>query len=218
MQDVRPSALRLGIAALAMMGVYIGRLGELPGLALASKPWPVVAMASWVAIARPDRVGRLVAAGLATCAVADVLLDLPGAFLAGVAVFALAHLIYVAAFLSEPAGRVPALARQLPYALWVGALLLWAVPRVGALGLPFAIYGLIILIMMGRAAARVGSPASPGALLVAAGATTFGISDSLIALARAGAELPGKGWLIITLYWAGQAMIAAGTVRDRPAA
>lgn len=170
-------------------------------------------MGWWVWRSRGDRLGRLMAAGLLVSGVGDVLLDLPGGFIAGVGTFALAHLLYIAAFLTEPAGREPALARQLPFVAWVGGLLAWAVPRVGELGVPFAVYGLIICAMMGRAAARESRPVRGDQRLVLMGAVLFGLSDSAIAIDRAGLVLPGREYWGILMYWAGQGLMALGAVR-----
>lgn len=201
------------LAAFAAVLLFAGRLVGSEALALVAKPWPVLAMALWVLRARRDRVGMLVIAGLLASAVGDVLLELPGTFIPGIAAFAAAHLLYVSALLVEPAGRRLMLARQLPFVLWVGGLLAWAVPRVGVLGVPFVAYGLIIGVMMGRSAARVSAPPRRDELTLLAGAVLFGLSDSLIAIERAGAHVPGSGFVIVSLYWAGQALIAAGFVR-----
>jgi uncharacterized membrane protein YhhN len=45
------------------------------------------------------------------------------------------------------------------------------------------------------------------------GAILFGLSDTLIAIDRFHAPLPGARYAIILLYWAGQAGIAASAVR-----
>ncbi|HET6896715.1 MAG TPA: lysoplasmalogenase family protein [Vicinamibacteria bacterium] len=49
------------------------------------------------------------------------------------------------------------------------------------------------------------------------GAVLFGLSDTLIAIGRFRASLPGGALLaIILLYWAGQAGIAASARSDAP--
>jgi alkenylglycerophosphocholine/alkenylglycerophosphoethanolamine hydrolase len=64
---------------------------------------------------------------------------------------------------------------------------------------------------MWRAAARVGSPATPrlAARLGIAGAIAFGASDTLIALDRFAQPIPGVQLPILVLYWLGQWGIAA---------
>jgi uncharacterized membrane protein YhhN len=65
--------------------------------------------------------------------------------------------------------------------------------------------------MMWRAAARWGD--HPGATAALLGAILFGLSDTLIAIDRFRAPIPGApAFAIIVLYWAGQAGIAASAL------
>lgn len=203
------------VAVIAAGLLFVGRALDLPDLVFYAKPVPVVVMAILLARTRPDRLGRLVALGLLASGLGDVLLELSDGFVAGIAAFAAAHLLYIGAMLSEPAGRRLALARQIPFVLWVGAMLAYVAPRVGALGGPFIAYGVIIGVMMGRSVARLSRPPRLDEGLMAAGAVLFGASDSLIALSRAGVPVPAEGTLIIALYWAGQALIAWGAAGGR---
>jgi uncharacterized membrane protein YhhN len=72
--------------------------------------------------------------------------------------------------------------------------------------------------MMWRAAARIG--ASPRGFCAAAiglaGALLFAASDTLIALDRFHASIPGARYPIIALYWLGQLGLATSVV-VRPA-
>jgi uncharacterized membrane protein YhhN len=47
------------------------------------------------------------------------------------------------------------------------------------------------------------------------GAVLFGLSDSLIALDRFRAPVPGARWLIMASYWAGQFCIARSVFAER---
>lgn len=76
----------------------------------------------------------------------------------------------------------------------------------GMLAVPVAVYMTAIGAMMWRAAARVG-PGREGAVTGLLGAMLFGLSDTLIALDRFRAPIPGARYAIILLYWAGQAGI-----------
>ena len=68
--------------------------------------------------------------------------------------------------------------------------------------------------MMWRAAARV-RPGERAGWMALAGALSFGLSDTLLALHRFRAPVPGAWYLVILTYWAGQLGIAASAVRSR---
>lgn len=190
---------------------FVGMAVALPALCLAVKPFPALSLAAWVLLCCPRALGRLTAGGLVLSALGDVLLE-TGLFLPGLLAFLSAHLAYVATFLS--ADRRPALARALPFLAWgIGALALLR-PGLGPMAVPVAVYVAVICAMMWRAAARLGSPGTPAlaAALGFAGAVAFGVSDTLIAVNRFAAPIPGVGWPIMLLYWLGQAGIAASAV------
>jgi 1-acyl-sn-glycerol-3-phosphate acyltransferase len=83
-------------------------------------------------------------------------------------------------------------------------MFLYLRPRLDGLVLPVALYVAAIVAMMWRAAAR-------GEAAGLAGALCFAASDSLIALDRFVAPVPGARYAIMALYWAGQMGIAAST-------
>ena len=153
---------------------------------------------------------RTVGCGLLMSALGDVLLEGPGLFVAGVAAFLLAHVAYTAAFLADE--RRLRLFRALPFAAWLGGATAFIWPGVGPLAWPVALYMIAIGAMMWRAAARL-DPGRAGALSGLIGAALFGLSDTLIALDRFRAPLPGVRYAIILLYWAGQAGIALSVQR-----
>jgi uncharacterized membrane protein YhhN len=178
---------------------------------LVVKPVPVLCLAAWVRGQTPDAYARRLALGLLLSAVGDVALE-AGLFAVGLSVFLVAHLAYIAAFLADTRRR--AALRALPFAAWglgVYALL----PRLGSMAAPVGAYVAVICAMMWRAAARLGGP--PGAALALAGAVSFAASDTLIALDRFRAPIPGVRLPVMLLYWAGQFGIAASAVR-RPRA
>jgi uncharacterized membrane protein YhhN len=197
----------IGTALLYFVGLATG----LPDLRLAVKPFPALALATWVLLRCPRPLGRLTAAGLVLSAAGDVLLE-AGLFLPGLLAFLAAHVAYVAAFLA--AERRPALGRALPFLAWgLGALALLR-PGLGPMALPVVLYVAVICTMMWRAAARVGSPGTRAlaAALGLAGAVAFGASDTFIAFDRFAAPIPGARWPIMVLYWLGQSGIAASAV------
>ena len=204
---------RLGLGRLlALLGItaallYLGGLVTgLPRLAL--KPVPALALAAWVGLRCRQPLGRLSATGLLLSALGDVLLE-AGRFLPGLFAFLAAHVAYVAAFLSV--ARRPALARALPFLAWGAGAFALIRPGLGAMAFPVGVYVAVIMTMMWRAAARVGSARTPAlaAWLGLAGAVAFGASDTLIAFDRFLDPIPGVRLPIMLLYWLGQWGIAA---------
>ncbi|MFI5210536.1 MAG: lysoplasmalogenase [Gemmatimonadales bacterium] len=149
-----------------------------------------------------------IVAGLSCSLVGDVMLMLPGDRLVpGLAAFLVAHLAYLVAFASGiPFGSAPALLIPL---LLIGALLLrllW--PGLGSYRGPVLAYTVAILLMVWSALGRNSVAPGTGALLAAAGAALFMLSDSILALNRFRRPFPGAQVAIMTSYVAAQAMIA----------
>lgn len=117
--------------------------------------------------------------------------------------FALAHGAYIAAFLER--SSAPRLISLVPFLLWGAVLWPRLRPGLGALWMPVALYAGLLLAMMWRALAASLASARWEA---ASGALLFGLSDSLIALDRFAAEIPGVRWPVMATYWAGQYLIA----------
>jgi alkenylglycerophosphocholine/alkenylglycerophosphoethanolamine hydrolase len=200
----------IGIGA-ALLFFFVGLGADLPWPRLATKPVPALALAAWVALGGRTSTARLAAAGLVLSALGDLLLE-RGLFRPGLLAFLAAHVAYVAAFVSSE--RRPALGRALPFLAWgLGAFLLLRT-GLGEMTAPVAVYVAVLCTMMWRAAARLGSPATPraAALLGLAGAVAFGASDTLIAFDRFASPVPGARWTIMVLYWLGQWGIAASVV------
>ena len=174
------------------------------------KPWPAVCLAIWVLADGKGALGRLVGAGLLLSAVADFVIE--RSFLGGLALFLLAHLTYVAAFVADE--HAPRWLRALPFAAYAAGMYRFLAPGLGPLALPVALYALAIASMMWRAAARV-RPAERVGWIALAGALTFGLSDTLLALHRFHAPFAGAPYAIMLTYWAGQLGIAASAVRSR---
>jgi uncharacterized membrane protein YhhN len=201
---------RLALAAAAALAFASGLAFDLHGLALVAKPIPVLSLAAWVLSARASS-ARWIAAGLALSALGDVALEIrggPSFFLAGMLAFALAHAAYVCGFLAV--SKAPRFVLLLPFGLWGIGLFAFIRPGLGPMAAPVAVYALLLVAMMWRATAA-GAPAA------ALGALLFGLSDSLIATNRFHAPVPGAGWLIMALYWAGQYGIARSVARRRGA-
>jgi alkenylglycerophosphocholine hydrolase len=203
---------RRALAAVAIVAalLYIAGLAtDAPALRLVSKPVPALALAALVLSGRRDGYAAALAGGLILSALGDVLLEVPGQFVAGLATFLCAHLAYTAAFVRDE--RRLRIGRALPFALWLLGAFVWIRPGLGEMTVPVVVYMLAIGTMMWRAAARVDGASSDhhGTRAALVGAILFGLSDTLIAIDRFRAPLPGAPFAIILLYWAGQAGIAA---------
>ena len=161
----------------------------------------------------------LVCLGLAVGAVGDLALARPGkgTFLAGMAAFAIGHLVYVAAFwdgarqlgsLAPSAGQGASLGLL---ALFILPLGLWLSSRAGDLRLPVLGYSLIIGLM---AAVALLLPAQAGRGLLWTGVALFLLSDTLLALrlfvAREPAHRKTLGLAVWPAYWVGQVLILIG--------
>lgn len=188
---------------------YLALLGQAPRPALAAlKPLPVLALAVWAWPPAPaTRGARWLPLALVVSAAGDLLLALD-AFLAGVAVFLAAHVLYIAAFLQRTRRLRPW--RALPFLLWGAATFALLAPVLGRLLVPVAVYMVAVCAMMWRAAALAGDRAAPGASggWALAGAVLFGASDTLLALHRFHTPWPDAPYLVMLLYWAGQAALA----------
>lgn len=208
----------LALVALFCAGLFgLGLALDAHWLRLLAKPGPVVALGLWVWRRAPaGAYRRFILFGLGASLAGDLFLELDprSLFVAGLASFLLAHLFYVAAYVSD--ARAPSLARAIP-AYGYGALALAALwSGLGPMRVPVVLYTAVISTMLWRAAARVGRVSASSGRLALAGAIVFAASDSMIAFGRFGGE-----WLdpslrtslvlrvaIMTTYWLGQWGIA----------
>jgi uncharacterized membrane protein YhhN len=205
--------VRGALAAVAAAGAAVHLWAHAAGqqsVAVAAKPVPALALAALVWTARRGALGTLAAAGLLVSALADVAIE--RTFLAGIALFLLAHVLYVAAFVADERALRPW--RALPFVLYAASMYAFLLPYLGALAAPVGAYVVAIASMMWRAAARVRGGEVAGRLALA-GALAFGLSDSLVALHRFHAPLPGASVAIMLTYWAGQLGIALSATGRR---
>jgi uncharacterized membrane protein YhhN len=155
----------------------------------------------------------LALAALAFSALGDLLLALEFAnrFVYGLGAFLLAQLIYASNFLraADFRSRRTAL-RGVP--VLIAALLLARVllPAAGELAPAVLVYLLAIVIMALCAAAHQGDSA-----LLFAGAVTFMVSDTLIALNKFVIPLPVAGTAIMVTYYGAQLALLYGLARAR---
>ena len=159
---------------------------------------------------------RLLTLALLLSSLGDVLLARGiNLFVAGLAAFLCAHVVYIAVFVRRRAGvaaapgRFAFTASIVVYGLAFGA---WLAPSLGALRVPVFCYIAAITGMVataGRAGYRSG--------WVLGGAILFLISDSLLGAGRFKTPIPLGGFLVWTTYYAGQCAIALGVVGEAAA-
>ena len=170
---------------------------------------PVAALGAIVLLAPPSRDRRAAGIGLLIGALADAAIEFN--FLAGLATFLLAHLLYIAAFLLVEARL--RLVRLAPVGLWAALALPMLVRNAGALAVPVLVYGLVIFTMIWRAAAAVDEPGWNAGMIGLIGAALFGLSDTLLGYVRFVSPLPASDLLIMGTYWGGQTLIAASFLK-----
>ena len=179
-------------------------------LCLLSKPMPVLALLGWLQQAPSGPYRRWICIGLMFSVLGDILLAWPvDMFVFGLGAFLVAHLAYLNAYLLD-CRRLALL--PLVLALIAGASLLgvMASSGLGDLLIPVCVYAMAISAMLWRALARLGTQVpQKSALLAAAGALIFVVSDSLIGIDRFVVRFSAAPYLIILFYWLGQWGIAA---------
>lgn len=204
------AALSLLAAASAAGALWAERRGARRAFYLL-KPLTTVLILALAAAAPapvPGAYRALVCAGLLFSLAGDVFLMLPrDRFVAGLASFLVAHLFYIAAFAPRP----PGLAAPLVLVALVayGIVLLRALwPRLGGLRAPVAVYAAVLLVMAWQAAARWDVDDTGRALLAAAGAGLFVVSDSVLAWERFRERHAYGQAVVLGTYYAAQWLIA----------
>ena len=179
-------------------------------LCLLVKPLPVLALLGWLHDAPPSDYRRWISLGLIFSLIGDVLLAWPGdLFIFGLGAFLFAHLAYLKAYFSD-CRRLALL--PLALALGAGAMLLSILIAHGLceLLITVVVYASVISAMLWRALARLGSKVPKrSALLAAAGALSFVVSDMLIGINRFVVAFEAAPYLLIVTYWLGQWGITA---------
>lgn len=205
----------LGLAVVGGLGVATFLSGiwlQLLWLRLASKAVPVLCLIVWLWPAR-ERYLRWITAGLALSLVGDMLLETSkDLFLPGLGAFLLAHVAYIAAYLS--ASRTPRWGLGAPFLLFGTGIWWFLRPGLGALTLPVGVYIAVICTMMWRSAALMGAEglARRDQWAALTGALCFGLSDALLAFRLFVHPVEGMGYAVMLLYWAGQLGIALSAV------
>lgn len=198
--------LSIAIAVSAVLAIIFSERGNRRGVYL-FKPLATGLILALALLGEGDgRYRALIALGLVFSLAGDVFLMLPrDRFVAGLASFLVAHLLYAAAFGWH--GSAASAVLLLPFAAW-GLLLLRALwPRLGPLRAPVLAYAAALMAMAWLACVRAGA-GIPGALPAAAGAALFVLSDSALAFNRFRRPLRHAQALVLGTYFAAQWLIA----------
>ena len=190
-----------------------------------TKPFLMPVLAVGVVVAarwRLDRARAALVLGLISSATGDTALLRPGEapFVLGTLWFAMAHLCYIVAFVNAGRGRGAVRRRPwlaIPYAAaWLGGTaLLW--PHLGALRIVIVPYSALLTAMAVFALDLSGRVVRRDALLGAAGAVVFMLSDSTLAFERFDPSLapPHAPVLMMLTYVVAQALIVTGLAGRR---
>ena len=199
----------LGVAHIAAR--YTGRRA----LAGILKPLPILLLAVLVGLegtrVAPAYRGLLVA-GLLCSMAGDIWLVFPDRFVAGLASFLIAHVLYIAAFAPRaPTGRMAGLT-LLPFLVFGALVLAYLWPHLGRDRAPVIVYMSVIVMMGWCAALRAPEVPAPSGVLALAGALLFMTSDALLAVDRFARHFAAADGAVMTTYYAAQTLIALSAV------
>jgi len=168
-----------------------------------------------------NRLHLFMFAGLFFSWIGDVLLEFTEfnefMFIAGLAGFLLAHVMYLITFFSTP-GKNAILGRRfyllIPILVFGLAFIFIVYKDLGEMRLPVIIYAIVMLIMLSASVNRIGKVNRTSFLMVLTGAILFVISDSGIAINRFIHPFGFSTVLIMSTYIIAQLLITVGYVRQ----
>lgn len=197
------TSLAAGLAYLLLAPLIDGNLQT----ALKGSGVALLALSAWQ-LKAPG--ARVLAAIMALGALGDVLLDLPGLFIAGAASFAAGHAVAIAFYARH---RRDAAVRD---RLIAASLILYGLampPLLTPAGQPWGLTMIYAVLLTGMAASIW---LSRFPRLAALGAIAFVLSDTILVLRMGGGRLVGPmvdGALVWALYFGGQWLITLGVGR-----
>lgn len=154
----------------------------------------------------------LIIIALAFCLAGDICLafDSRKAFLAGLVVFLMGHLVYVAAFFNIAKVNAWTIGSLVVAGAVSGAVYAWLKPHLGAMQRPVIAYMVIITAMVAGAASVAGDShfSAIGRWLVAGGAILFYLSDMFVARHQFVQEAFLNRAVGLPLYYLGQFLLA----------
>lgn len=203
----------VGLCALAVAALLYAEHREKARLKSLFKPAASLAfIAAGIASGALDSAfGQAILAGLALCAIGDVLL-IPRSgpsFLAGMAAFAAGHAAYIAAFLIGGVEiGAAALAAAVAAALFSGGVLVHLWGDLGPFRPPVAAYGAIISIMVAASVAHWAAAPGVDAARLALAAAGFAVSDLAVARDQFRRRHFANRLWGLPLYYASQCLFA----------
>ena len=195
-------------------------LNVAPDLRFFSKPWlmPVLLLAYRRESAVNDLFSRKIMLALILSWLGDVALMFSGGamFVAGLSFFLSAHIVYISYFRSIRSNRISFLKRRpvmlIAVFVFVFELLYILWPGLGMMAGPVTIYAIVIGTMLAFAGWQYGKLSDATTHLFMAGALSFVLSDSMLAIARFRFPFPFSGTMVMLTYCLAQLLIVKGSV------
>jgi len=154
----------------------------------------------------------LIIIALAFCLAGDICLafDSRKAFLSGLVVFLLGHLVYVAAFFNIAKVNAWTIGSLVVAGAVSGAVYAWLKPHLGTMQMPVIAYMVVITVMVAGAGSVAGDSRFPaiGRWLVAGGAVLFYLSDLFVARHQFVQKAFFNRAAGLPLYYLGQFLLA----------
>ncbi len=165
----------------------------------------------------PKRLNLLMFAGLFFSWSGDVILEFSerngNLFVAGLVCFLMAHVMYLAVFITTP-GKNSILNTRiyliLPVIIYGAGLIFFLNKDLGQMRIPVIIYAVVILTMLTAAINRKEKVQKQSYYLVLLGAICFVLSDSLIAVNKFSVHFAFSGIVIMVTYIVAQYLIVTG--------
>lgn len=214
MISVRTLVILVAVACGALVALLLLDL-EVPAAAakfIGSSAFIAVAIRSG---AWSSTYGRLILLGLAFSWFGDMFLvgKSEAAFLAGLSAFLLAHVTYVAAFVTHGYHRGWVWSATIPVTAIAIAVFVWLAPHTPAeMIIPVRAYIVVISLMVIFA---IGTRGRGGSLLIVAGAIMFFLSDLSVAALRLVQTEYATYVIGLPLYYAGQVCLALSSSHSR---
>jgi uncharacterized membrane protein YhhN len=194
----------------------------IPSLVLKALIIPVLMVVLIVNVRlRENKMHGLVLAGLFFSWAGDIILGIPGnnpgIFIAGLASFLIAHIMYFTVFTITPGkGVITGNKWYLLIPVIVTGIMLvgFLFKDLDGMRFPVIMYATVILTMVAGAINRLEKVNRTSYVLVLAGALLFLISDSSIAINKFGHPFRLSGMLIMSTYIAAQYLIVTGYIRQ----
>lgn len=208
-------------AVIALMELFSGQLQELLPFNFAPKPLLLISLTIFYALnckSLDARTNLLMILALNFSLAGDILLMLvpqnPNMFIAGLAAFLLAHVMYIFVFKRKRKTNKPSISVVSLLIVYALIVLFLLKNGLGNLMIPVIIYMLIILCMVVFATLRNGNVNTQSYYLVLLGAVFFIISDSILAINKFYEPLVYAHFLIMSTYALAQYLITLGILKQ----